>query len=618
MALSPPEQSSALNRQLEKYELIEEVGQGGMAVVYRGLDTSLKREVAVKILHQHLANQQESKIRFQREAHAVAKLRHDNILEIYDYSGLESADSYIVTEFIHGRTLREYLAETPISHPEIAAMITLEICNALSHAHSLRVIHRDIKPENIMIRDDGRVKLTDFGIAQIVDVQRLTVTGQILGSPAYMAPELINGKPVDYRTDLFSVGTLLYQMATGNLPFRGKNPHEVLKRIAEGKYIDPELVNPLVGKKLGSVIRRALANEPDDRYPSVDELSADLAEFLADADIEDPRAELKAYFSEPTEYSQALQIRIVATLTRRGKEALDAKQTPLALRHFNRVLCTDPQNPEVLKLLGRISQRRRFEVIGLAIVALFILGLGIYYGRGLFRSAPAQTTDLANGVVPTMDLGALAQDPDLTNSASASLDTAPVLVDSAANSPADQRVKQIRPRPKTKTGTKITRVTPPPLPLYKPRKVEIIAFSKAISIRLNGKKLGPYGPDLRFLTLPRGRVTLSFHNDPCCFKKEVTIGKDQHPKQLRIKLPWKPGRLSVSTKPKLSGADVVVGNTVARLGQTIEVPIPSYSNDGRATVTVKVSAANYSTVTKKVTVRANSTLGIVVPLTRLP
>jgi len=118
--------------------------------------------------------------------------------------------------------------------------------------------------------------------------------------------------------------------------------------------------------------------------------------------------------------------------------------------------------------------------------------------------------------------------------------------------------------------------------------------------------------------LPRGRVTLSFHNDPCCFKKEVTIGKDQHPKQLRIKLPWKPGRLSVSTKPKLSGADVVVGNTVARLGQTIEVPIPSYSNDGRATVTVKVSAANYSTVTKKVTVRANSTLGIVVPLTRLP
>ena len=614
MALSPPEQSNDLNRQLEKYELLEEVGQGGMAVVYRGLDTSLNREVAVKILHQHLANQQESKIRFQREAHAVAKLKHDNILEIYDYSGLDSHDSYIVTEFIHGHTLREYLGDNPISHPEIAAMITLEICHALSHAHSLRVIHRDIKPENIMIRNDGRIKLTDFGIAQIVDVQRLTVTGQILGSPAYMAPELINGKPVDYRTDLFSVGTLLYQMATGDLPFRGKNPHEVLKRIAEGKYLDPELVNPLVGRKLGSIIRRALANEPDDRYPNVEELSADLMAFLADTDIDDPRTELNSYFADPTAYSQALQVRVVVALTRRGKEALDGKQTPLALRHFNRVLCTDPQNPEVLKLLGRISQRRRLEVLGLAFLSLFIVGLGVYYARDLFRTAPAVATDFPADL-GSSDLGL----GNLTKSATPSMDAALLSIDASegpdvAAAAVDLAIKHRRPRPKVKT----TRTPPVPLPLYTPRKVEIIAFSKAIEIRLNGKKLGPYGPDLRFLTLPRGRVTLSFHNDPCCFNKEVTIEPDQDPQQLRIKLPWKPGRISITTDPVLAEADVVVGNMVARIAQTVEVPIPSYSPDGRTTVTVKVSAANYSTTTKKFSVRANSTKKVVVPLSRLP
>lgn len=182
-----------VERQLQKYKLLEEVGQGGMAVVYRGIDTTLNREVAIKILHPHLAKEEESKQRFQREAQAVAKLHHDNILEIYDYSGESSNESYIVTEFIHGVTLMDFLARHPISHPEIAAMIICEVCLALAHAHNFSVIHRDIKPENIMIRQDGRVKLMDFGIAQMVDLHKLTVTGQLLGSPAYMSPELVQG-----------------------------------------------------------------------------------------------------------------------------------------------------------------------------------------------------------------------------------------------------------------------------------------------------------------------------------------------------------------------------------------------------------------------------------------
>src|SRR5215471_3776205 len=277
-------------RRLEKYDILEEVGQGGMAKVFRGYDTALGREVAVKILHPHLAELRESKLRLQREAQAVAKLRHENILEIFDYSGPDAAESYIVTEYIHGPNLKQFLdGHGRIPYPEIAAMIIVEVCRALAHAHTCGIIHRDIKPENVMIRDDGVIKLTDFGIAQVVDKERMTVTGQLLGSPAYMAPEHVDGKPLDFRTDVFSVGILLYQLATGHLPFRGKNPHEVLKRIAECRFQPAETVNPLVGTRLNRLIDKALAREPDARFADVGELRRELVEDLADAGVEDAR-----------------------------------------------------------------------------------------------------------------------------------------------------------------------------------------------------------------------------------------------------------------------------------------------------------------------------------------
>ena len=161
----------------DRYKLIEEVGQGGMAVVYRAQDETLKREVAIKILHQHLAGEPDSRARLEREAQAVAKLRHENILEIFDYSGAGSASSYIVTEFIDGQTLKQYLTGHPLGFSELAALISVEVCHALGHAHAVGVIHRDVKPENVMIRKDGLIKLMDFGIAQVLDFQRMTVTG---------------------------------------------------------------------------------------------------------------------------------------------------------------------------------------------------------------------------------------------------------------------------------------------------------------------------------------------------------------------------------------------------------------------------------------------------------
>ena len=272
-----PEANPIIGRVLSRYRILDEVGRGGMAVVYRGMDEALGREVAVKVLHIHLSDDTESRARLRREAQAVAKLRHDNILEIFDFAGEGEKESFIVTEFIRGQTLTAFLAKHRIPVPEMAALVAAEVAGALAHAHRYGVIHRDVKPENVMIRDDGRVKLTDFGIAQIVDKERLTATGQLIGSPAYLAPELVEGGRVDFRTDVFAVGIVLYRMMTGQLPFNGRNPHEVMKKIVEGRFMPPDQLNPLVGTQLARIVGRALAQKPADRYPGMTELAQDLA-----------------------------------------------------------------------------------------------------------------------------------------------------------------------------------------------------------------------------------------------------------------------------------------------------------------------------------------------------
>ncbi len=367
-----------------RYRLIEEVGQGGMAVVFRAQDETLKREVAVKLLHQHLAADTESKARLQREAQAVAKLRHENILEIFDYSGIASESAFIVTEFIDGKTLKQLFEHRRLRHPEVAAMIAAEIGGALAHAHSVGIIHRDVKPENVMIRKDGVLKLMDFGIAQVVDLQRMTVTGQLLGSPAYMAPELIEGKPLDFRTDVFSVGIILYQMATGTLPFAGKNPHEVLRRIGEGRFPDPRTANRLISDDLGRIMRRALARNPDDRYADVSRFVDELRAYLTEAGLTVPRAELHAFFADPDAYEASLPARLAPALIASAKEHLAAGKTARALELWNRVLALDPQNQEVLASLRRFQSRGRIKRL-----ALLAGGAAAALGAGWLLMRPA-------------------------------------------------------------------------------------------------------------------------------------------------------------------------------------------------------------------------------------
>jgi serine/threonine-protein kinase len=365
---------------LDKYELLERVGQGGMAIVYRGIDRQLKRTVAVKILHKHLSDYQEARDRFEREAQAVAKLRHENILEIFDYSAKEGSESYIVTEFIDGQTLKQCVTDRPIAFPEIGAMIILQVCRALAHAHAGSILHRDVKPENIMIRADGIVKLMDFGISHMVDLERLTVTGQLLGSPAYMAPEHVEGRPLDFRTDVFAAGIVLYQLCVGKLPFEGKNPHEVLKRIAECRFVDPRQANPRIGNRLGRIILKAMAAQPNDRYSAIGEMVLALEAYLEESGLPPDKipAELARYFQAPASYEAALKARLVDTLTRTGKQKLEGDDRAGALDVFDRVLTIDPENAVVLAMLDKLNRRARVQTIAIATLAIMVLAFGGY------------------------------------------------------------------------------------------------------------------------------------------------------------------------------------------------------------------------------------------------
>lgn len=346
-------------RKLEKYEIEEEIGHGGMATVYRARDTVLDRLVALKIMHPHLRSSEEARLRFHREARSVARLRHPRVLEIYDFSGEGSDEAYIAAELLTGPTLKQWREDHPDVPAEVAACFCIEIAKALEHAHASKIIHRDVKPENVLLHEDRMLKLTDFGIADMVDAASMTATGQILGSPGHMAPEQIEGKDTDTRTDLFSLGTVLYYLSTGRLPFTGRNPHQILKRIVDSEYADPLRVNPTIGGRLRAIIVKSLERDPDDRYQTAAELREDLEAFIAEAGIDNSETLLAKYLKDPDAIGKEIVELALDLLIDRGARASDAGDVPTALDYYNRVLALDDGNERVLRLIERVGLDRR-------------------------------------------------------------------------------------------------------------------------------------------------------------------------------------------------------------------------------------------------------------------
>jgi serine/threonine-protein kinase len=352
--------TTLVGRQIGRYRILEELGSGGMSVVYKGLDTALDREVAVKVLHPHLSGKDESRRRLAREAKAVAKLHHPNILEVFDFSTAESEDAYIITEYIRGQTLRQFSEGERFEPPEVAAMAIHDVAAALAHAHESGVIHRDLKPENVMVREDGVLKLMDFGIAKIVDRDdKMTMTGALVGSPAHMAPEIIEGLEAGPEADVFSLGTMLYLLAVGQLPFTAPNTTATLKRILDCTYDDPRQVNPAVSDELAEIISRCLSRAPSGRYPNAGKLRDALAAYLEPLGLTRPHEELHRYFAGPAAYRKELLPGLVERVMGRADRYLADGRPAKALACLNHVLALDPGNTRARGMLEVMDQARR-------------------------------------------------------------------------------------------------------------------------------------------------------------------------------------------------------------------------------------------------------------------
>jgi eukaryotic-like serine/threonine-protein kinase len=376
---------------LAKYDVLEELGHGGMATVYRAHDRRLGRDVAVKVIHPHLRDSGEVARRFSIEAQAVAKLRHPNIVEVFDVSAEGEGEQYLVVELLRDKTLRKILQSSGALPPEVAAAIGVELLGALSHAHTHGVVHRDVKPENVIIEhraanpapetpgthetgsvrqlptgqpgDRMSIKLTDFGIAKLLDVQGMTSTGQVLGSPAHMAPEQIEGQDVDARSDVFGMGVLLYECMVGHLPFEGNNPAQVLRRVLDGVYASPERERPTIGRAWSQILDKALGRTPAERYDDAGAMRDAIVAELTRLGVTSPRGELEAYSDDPEGFTARHDKAMIALLCERALASRKRGNAMAAAADYNRALAYAPHDPSLLRIVSSLhgaEARRRF------------------------------------------------------------------------------------------------------------------------------------------------------------------------------------------------------------------------------------------------------------------
>ena len=268
-----------------RYELEQLIGSGGMADVYRARDNLLGRTVAVKILHPQFAKDEVFIARFRQEAQAAANLNQPNIVNVYDW-GIENSTYYIVMEYVEGRDLKEIILQGGPLLPERAVEIAMSICLALEAAHAQGIVHRDIKPQNVIVTYDNKIKVMDFGIARTTGGSAMTQTGTIMGTAQYISPEQAQGRAADPRSDLYSLGIVLYEMLTGKAPFDGDSPVSIAYKHVREDPLPPSMVNPDISAGLEAVVMKALAKNPENRYQGAIEMRSDLERCLEGAPVD--------------------------------------------------------------------------------------------------------------------------------------------------------------------------------------------------------------------------------------------------------------------------------------------------------------------------------------------
>jgi eukaryotic-like serine/threonine-protein kinase len=262
-----------------RYRLDSKLGSGGMSTVYLAIDETLERPVAVKVLHAEISDQPDQIERFRREARSVAKLSHPNVVAVID-AGQDAGHPYIVFEYIDGETLKQRIERIGALPLDESAAYAIEVGRGLVAAHARNLVHRDVKPQNVLIDPEGRAKVTDFGIARSLEAKGLTATGRVLGTTDYVAPEQAMGQEIDARSDVYSLGVLLYEMLTGDVPFRAETQVGVAMKHVNEPLPDVQERRPEVSAALAAVVETATAKDPERRYPTMAEMLRDLESAL--------------------------------------------------------------------------------------------------------------------------------------------------------------------------------------------------------------------------------------------------------------------------------------------------------------------------------------------------
>ena len=351
-----------------RYEILERIGTGGMAVVFKGRDHRLNRLVAIKILKDDLAKDAEFRRRFHDESQAVAMLSHPNIMAVYDVSRSEQVE-YIVMELIDGITLKQYMQRKggPLSWKESLHFIT-QIMKALSHAHGRGIIHRDIKPQNIMVLRDGSIKVTDFGIARLASAAQSTLTQEALGSVHYISPEQARGSRIDGRSDIYSAGVVLYEMLTGRLPFEGDTPVSVAIQHINSIPLAPRELNPDIPEALEAITMKAMAPKVENRYRNADDMLYDLEEFRKDPSI-DLEYDPAKLFATPDVADEPTQVIGTGSRRRSGDTGSMRRRSREEAERGERVSSSErPRN----------RQKANMSVpLAVASILVFIIGIGV-------------------------------------------------------------------------------------------------------------------------------------------------------------------------------------------------------------------------------------------------
>ena len=346
----------------DRYEVIRSIGEGGMANVYLGYDMILDRNVAIKVLRGDLSNDEKFVRRFQREALSASSLAHPNIVEVYDV-GEDNGLYYIVMEYIEGKTLKQLLKKRGTLTLSEAIDIMLQLTDGMAHAHDSYIIHRDLKPKNIMIKDDGQIKITDFGIAMALNSTQLTQTNSVMGSVHYLPPEQASGKGCTIKSDIYSMGIIFYELLSGSLPFRGDNAVEIALKHMRDPLPSLREENPAIPQSIENIIRKATAKNPKNRYEDARSMHEDLLTALDDDRMDEPVYQYK-YPEHETDNTK----RIKKLENIEDKKEAEEDKTDEVAKKIDEEDLEEKKSNRVIIILAIV-----FGVLALALITVFFI-----------------------------------------------------------------------------------------------------------------------------------------------------------------------------------------------------------------------------------------------------